>query len=90
MIGITNAAIVSPTFGLFILSVVLVQSFRQAFFPADPDKPGQPGIMNRCPWPFIFFHDIKTGMKDSPTWVVITWFVLWKVWKFSKTRVAVV
>mmetsp|Transcript_22755 Transcript_22755/g.36946 ORF Transcript_22755/g.36946 Transcript_22755/m.36946 type:complete len:105 (+) Transcript_22755:140-454(+) len=25
----------------------------------------------RCPWPFIFFHDPATGMRDWQTWVAI-------------------
>jgi len=25
----------------------------------------------RCPWPFIFFHDPKTGMQDYQTWIMI-------------------
>jgi len=25
----------------------------------------------RCPWPFVFMHDPKTGMKDYQTWVLI-------------------
>ncbi len=33
----------------------------------DNDSPSQ----GRCPWPFIFFHDPKTGMTDWQTWVVL-------------------
>ena len=25
----------------------------------------------QCPWPFVCFHDPKTGMKDFQTWIVI-------------------
>merc|ERR1711957_220609 len=25
----------------------------------------------RCPWPFIFFHDPLTGLKDWQSWFVI-------------------
>mmetsp|Transcript_9295 Transcript_9295/g.16825 ORF Transcript_9295/g.16825 Transcript_9295/m.16825 type:complete len:114 (+) Transcript_9295:243-584(+) len=25
----------------------------------------------RCPWPFVFFHDPATGMRDWQTWVAI-------------------
>ena len=32
----------------------------------EPKKKGE-----RCPWPFVFMHDPKTGMKDYQTWVVI-------------------
>ena len=31
----------------------------------------------RCPWPFVFFHDPKTGMKDWQTWLVIGLFLSW-------------
>jgi hypothetical protein len=39
------------------------------------------GILNRCPWPFIFFHDIPQGLKDSPTWMVVTFVALRIVYK---------
>jgi len=39
----------------------------------EQEQQQQQGILNRCPWPFIFFHDIKQAMKDTPTWIVITW-----------------
>jgi len=29
------------------------------------------GAEGRCPWPFIFFHDPTTGLKDWQTWFVI-------------------
>lgn len=28
----------------------------------------------RCPWPFIFFHDPATGMRDYQTWIVVALF----------------
>lgn len=31
----------------------------------------------RCPWPFVFFHDAATGMKDWQTWVVIGLALCW-------------
>lgn len=37
----------------------------------------------RCPWPFVFFHDPKTGMKDWQTWCVVGLSVCW-VW--SRTQ----
>ena len=40
------------------------------------------GVMDRCPWPFIFFHDPKQGMRDAPTYVVLCWMVLWRLWKY--------
>lgn len=33
----------------------------------------------RCPWPFIFFHDPATGLRDYQTWIVVaifSWFIL--------------
>mmetsp|Transcript_6997 Transcript_6997/g.8717 ORF Transcript_6997/g.8717 Transcript_6997/m.8717 type:complete len:232 (-) Transcript_6997:199-894(-) len=66
---------------LLLLSMILVNTFRRVFFPAPSDAVESAGIMDRCPWPFIFFHDVKTGLKDSPTWIMIVWFVLCRVWK---------
>eukprot|EP00551_Chaetoceros_affinis_P010466 CAMPEP_0203665378 /NCGR_PEP_ID=MMETSP0090-20130426/2593_1 /ASSEMBLY_ACC=CAM_ASM_001088 /TAXON_ID=426623 /ORGANISM="Chaetoceros affinis, Strain CCMP159" /LENGTH=826 /DNA_ID=CAMNT_0050528899 /DNA_START=169 /DNA_END=2646 /DNA_ORIENTATION=- len=31
----------------------------------------------RCPWPFVFFHDPKTGMQDWQTWLVIGLVLCW-------------
>lgn len=31
----------------------------------------------RCPWPFVFFHDPVTGMKDWQTWFVIGLVLCW-------------
>ena len=31
----------------------------------------------RCPWPFVFFHDPKTGMKDWQTWCVMGLSICW-------------
>lgn len=31
----------------------------------------------RCPWPFVFFHDVNTGMKDWQTWFVIGLVLCW-------------
>jgi hypothetical protein len=67
-------------FVLFLVSTMLVKMIYRAFIlkeTADTPKPA--GIMNRCPWPFIFFHDIQQGFKDSPTWVVMLYMVLWRV-----------
>jgi hypothetical protein len=70
-------------FALSMTSIVLVKIIYRLFVlkpaPADDDPPPPAGILNRCPWPFIFFHDIKQGFKDSPTWMVVTWIVLWKI-----------
>lgn len=32
---------------------------------------------DRCPWPFIFFHDPATGMRDYQTWIVIGLILCW-------------
>merc|ERR1719356_1941685 len=31
----------------------------------------QPQKQGRCPWPFVFFHDPATGMKDWQSWLVM-------------------
>mmetsp|Transcript_26180 Transcript_26180/g.39637 ORF Transcript_26180/g.39637 Transcript_26180/m.39637 type:complete len:456 (+) Transcript_26180:112-1479(+) len=31
----------------------------------------------RCPWPFVFFHDPATGLKDYQTWIVIGLMLSW-------------
>jgi hypothetical protein len=40
----------------------------------------------RCPWPFIFFHDPATGMKDYQTWVVIA-IVSCYAWRFLEKKI---
>jgi hypothetical protein len=32
---------------------------------------------SRCPWPFVFFHDPLTGMKDWQTWFMIGIALCW-------------
>lgn len=66
---------------LLLLSTLLVMIAKQVFFSTGDSSEEQAGIMDRCPWPFIFFHDPKQGMKDSGTWVLITWFALWRILK---------
>ena len=72
--------------GLALLSIFLVKAVYALFFRKDAaEQDQQPaGILNRCPWPFIFFHDIKQGLKDSPTWMVVTWVALWRLTKVIK------
>ena len=41
----------------------------------------------RCPWPFVFFHDPKTGMKDYQTWIVIG-LVLCYTWSWFEKRMS--
>ena len=36
---------------------------------------------DRCPWPFVFFHDPKTGMLDWQTWLVSGLLLCW-VWNY--------
>jgi len=66
--------------GLMVLSTVVVSLVKRLFVSA-PAEPQQAGILNRCPWPFIFFHDPKQGLKDAPTWVVVLYLVLWRASK---------
>uniref|UniRef100_A0A7S4M8H8 Uncharacterized protein n=2 Tax=Odontella aurita TaxID=265563 RepID=A0A7S4M8H8_9STRA len=68
--------------GLLLLSIILVNVIKGLLFPpTDADEPKPAGMMNRCPWPFIFFHDLQQGFKDSPTWVVVVWVALWRCLK---------
>jgi hypothetical protein len=83
--------------GLFLLSTIIVSMVKRLMPlpPTTDDEPKQQqaGIMNRCPWPFIFFHDPKEGFKDSPTWVTLVWIALWRGWKYylaAKNKVGVV
>ena len=71
--------------GLLLASIVLVRSLY-AVIPAtrtlkQQQQQEQAGILDRCPWPFIVFHDIKQFFKDSPTWIVLCWIVLWRIIK---------
>lgn len=80
--------------GLLLGSTLFVNIVKAIFFTKPPTEeeellassgdelPKQSGMMDRCPWPFIFFHDPKQGMKDSPTWVVVCWYILYRVWKY--------
>eukprot|EP00563_Minutocellus_polymorphus_P020966 CAMPEP_0197733562 /NCGR_PEP_ID=MMETSP1434-20131217/43963_1 /TAXON_ID=265543 /ORGANISM="Minutocellus polymorphus, Strain CCMP3303" /LENGTH=200 /DNA_ID=CAMNT_0043320935 /DNA_START=381 /DNA_END=984 /DNA_ORIENTATION=- len=80
--------------GLFALSILIVNIVKAIFFTKPPTEEEellastgdaqskQGGMMDRCPWPFIFFHNPKQGMKDSPTWVVVCWYVLYRAWKY--------
>lgn len=77
--------------GLLMLSVLCVTLAQRLWFPPDPNVPKPAGILNRCPWPFIFFHDIRQGFKDPPTWMVVTYLVLWRLVKVvQSSRAAVV
>ena len=79
--------------GLLLVSTLIVNIIKAIFFTKPPTEeeellastgdapPKQSGIMDRCPWPFIFFHDPKQGLKDAPTWVVVCWYCLYRTWK---------
>ena len=90
--ALTSVMATAPTklgfwghFGLSLTSIVLVKLVYRIFILKQNNETEevsneQPaGILNRCPWPFIFFHDYKQGFKDSPTWMVVTWIILWKL-----------
>lgn len=40
--------------------------------------------VERCPWPFVFFHDAKTGIRDWQTWAVIGLVLCWAWSKVQK------
>lgn len=44
------------------------------------------GMMDRCPWPFIFTHDPIQGLKDSPTWIMVTWLAMWRLLKWKNGK----
>lgn len=83
--------------GLVMLSIALVKAVyalvaatskkNQAGDKDEADNPPPAGILNRCPWPFIFFHDVKQGLKDSPTWMVVAFVVLRMLVKRSRLPV---
>ena len=84
--------------GLLLVSTLIINIIKAIFFTKPPTEEEellastgdaaqkQTGMMDRCPWPFIFFHDPKQGMKDSPTWVMLCWYCLYRLWK---NRIAV-
>jgi hypothetical protein len=68
--------------GLLLVSTMIVKTiYKVVFAKKNGEEPEPAGILSRCPWPFIFFHDPKQGLNDSSTWVVITWIVLWRIAK---------
>lgn len=46
-----------------------------AFHPTEEHASGEGG--DRRSWPFIFFHDPATGMKDWQTWCIIGILICW-------------
>jgi hypothetical protein len=69
--------------GLLLLSIFLVKLVYAVFFPSDEKV----DPMSRCPWPFIVFHDPKQFLKDSPTWMIVTYVVLLRLSKKIATGV---
>ena len=79
--------------GLLLVSTLIINIIKAIFFTKPPTEeeellastgdapPKQSGMMDRCPWPFIFFHDPKQGLKDPPTWVMVCWYCLYRIWK---------
>jgi len=41
------------------------------------DETAEKEKVGRCPWPFVFFHDPITGMKDYQTWIVLAIVCSW-------------
>lgn len=39
----------------------------------------------RCPWPFVFFHDPVTGMKDWQTWAILGLALCWVWGRYQKS-----
>ena len=88
--------------GLLLVSTLIINIIKALFFTKAPTEeeellastgdapPKQSGMMDRCPWPFIFFHDPKQGLKDSPTWVMVCWYCLYRVWKHRSAAAGVV
>lgn len=82
--------------GLLLASTVLVM-LAKAFWKTvqqsrnddnQPDEEASSGPMDRCPWPFIFSHDPIQGIKDPPTWILITWYAMWRIVKASRGKIA--
>ena len=40
----------------------------------NPGRQGKIGI--KCPWPFVMFHDPMVGLRDWPTWALLS-VLLW-------------
>ena len=39
----------------------------------------------RCPWPFVFFHDPVTGMKDWQSWAILGLALCWMWGRYQKS-----
>ncbi|CAB9526067.1 expressed unknown protein [Seminavis robusta] len=80
--------------GLLLASTVLVLLIKQLLATIQQARKGEDyatdesngGMMDRCPWPFIFSHDPIQGLKDPPTWIVVTWIALWRITKIASRK----
>eukprot|EP00980_Cylindrotheca_fusiformis_P013679 scaffold3515_cov126-Cylindrotheca_fusiformis.AAC.28 len=66
-VALPKAALIHVT--LAAMAVTIVRIGRRLLFSPKEDQVQAGGVLDRCPWPFIFFHDPKQGLKDPPTWV---------------------
>ena len=55
-----------------LLLAYLAVSMRNA--GPNPGRQGKIGI--KCPWPFVMFHDPMVGLRDWPTWALLS-VLLW-------------
>lgn len=69
---------------IVFLAKVLWKTIQQSRGVAEAGDDTTEGVMDRCPWPFIFTHDPIQGIKDPPTWILIVWLALWKISKLKK------
>lgn len=69
---------------IVFLAKVFWKTIQQSRGVAEAGDDTTAGVMDRCPWPFIFTHDPIQGLKDPPTWILITWLALWKISKLKK------
>lgn len=63
--------------GILSLASLVTKGLKRKFLSNDAEQP-QVGVMDRCPWPFIFFHDPKQGFKDPPTWTALLYITIWR------------
>lgn len=63
--------------GILSLASLVTRGLKRKFLSNNDEQP-QVGVMDRCPWPFIFFHDPKQGFKDPPTWTALLYITIWR------------
>ena len=81
----STLGVVGINTSLMLLSILLVKGVYTIFYPRDKSDEEPAGMLNRCPWPFIIFHDSKQFLKDSPTWMIVTWIALRSMLKVVKS-----